>query len=146
MSLDSALTSAQHLALKVVIYAQRPVQTPGRFAFPLRGGDVADPLFTYAELTRLFPAREGTLRAWASEDKITPARTAGRRKLFRHRDFQRHTLPGSDHLLRSPQQREEAIGRLVEWALSSAHLDQAQGARGAPARGRSGTQAEDRRA
>ena len=66
----------------------RPVRKPGRFAFP-GGGEVADLLLTYTELTRLFPAREGTLRAWASEDAIEPAAIRGRRKLFRHRDFQR---------------------------------------------------------
>lgn len=50
---------------------------------------MADLLLTYAELTRIFPAREGTLRAWASEDDIEPAAVRGRRKLFRHGDFQR---------------------------------------------------------
>jgi hypothetical protein len=50
---------------------------------------VADALLTYPELTEVFPVREGTLRAWASEDKIKPAKTLGRRKLFRHDDFQR---------------------------------------------------------
>lgn len=50
---------------------------------------MADLLLTYAELTRVFPAREGTLRAWVSEDRIEPRATQGRRKLFAHTDIQR---------------------------------------------------------
>jgi hypothetical protein len=37
---------------------------------------------------------------------------------IRHQGFQNHTIRGADHLMRAPQQREEAIERLVAWALS----------------------------
>jgi hypothetical protein len=50
---------------------------------------VADVLLTYAELTRVFPVAEGTLRAWVSEDRIEPFGARGRRKVFRHNDIQR---------------------------------------------------------
>jgi hypothetical protein len=72
--------------LKVVIYAQRPAHR-GAFRIP-GGGDVADLLLTYPELTRVFPAREGTLRAWVSEDGIEPKGLRGRRKVFSHDDIQ----------------------------------------------------------
>lgn len=45
-------------------------------------------LFTYSELTDLFPVAEGTLRSWVSEDRITGHRR-GRRKVYSHGDIQR---------------------------------------------------------
>lgn len=50
---------------------------------------MADILLTYAELTEVFRAAEGTLRAWVSEDEIQPAGMRGRRKEFWHTDIQR---------------------------------------------------------
>lgn len=49
---------------------------------------MADVLFTYRELTHVFPVAEGTLRCWVSEDRITGHRR-GRQKAFRHDDIQR---------------------------------------------------------
>lgn len=49
---------------------------------------MADTLFTYRELSRLFPVAEGTLRCWVSEDDIQGHRR-GRRKVFDHDDIQR---------------------------------------------------------
>lgn len=60
---------------------------PGRFAYPHDGGSVANALFTYRELSRLFPVAEGTLRAWVSEDQISGHRR-GRQKTFSHDDIQ----------------------------------------------------------
>lgn len=50
---------------------------------------MAETLFTYRELTRIFPVREGTLRSWVSDDEIQPRAVQGRRKLFAHTDIQR---------------------------------------------------------
>lgn len=43
---------------------------------------------TYPELRQVFHVPEGTLRYWASEDKIKPCGTRNGRKAFLHRDFQ----------------------------------------------------------
>jgi hypothetical protein len=37
---------------------------------------------------------------------------------LRQRGFQSYTIPGADHLMRDPQQREDTITRLVTWAVS----------------------------
>lgn len=47
-----------------------------------------DLLFTYSELTRIFPVAEGTLRCWVSEDRIQPRARRGRSKMFSCRDVQ----------------------------------------------------------
>lgn len=65
-----------------------------------------------------------------------------------HQDFQSHTICGADHLMRAPQQREEAIERLVAWAVEcSAQPSRTTGAMGQPAKGIRRTElAENRRA
>lgn len=40
------------------------------------------------DLALLYNVAEGSIRRWASEDRIKPAKTCGRRNLFRHDDFQ----------------------------------------------------------
>jgi hypothetical protein len=53
---------------------------------------------------------------------------------FSHRGFQSRTIRGADHLMRAPQQRDEAIERLLAWAVGcSADPHQADDAMAASA-------------
>lgn len=47
-----------------------------------------DEQFTTAELARLFHVAEGSIRRWASEDRI-PGQRRGRAKVYRHSHIQR---------------------------------------------------------
>ncbi len=51
-----------------------------------------------------------------------------------HRDFQSHIIRGADHLMRAPQQREEAIEHVVAWAVRTSALpNQVDGTKEDPA-------------
>jgi pimeloyl-ACP methyl ester carboxylesterase len=65
-----------------------------------------------------------------------------------HQDFQSFTISGADHLMRAPPQREEAIERLVNWAVCCSALPEpVDGITGATASDHSGKAlAGDRRA
>lgn len=45
-------------------------------------------LLTTDQLAMVYSVANGTIRRWASEDRIKPAKICGRRNLFRHDDFQ----------------------------------------------------------
>jgi hypothetical protein len=65
---------------------------------------------------------------------------------FYHPDFESHTIRGADHLMRSPQQREEVIERVVAWAVKTSALpDQTESSQDDPTGDSSGEELEEDR-